>query len=72
MLINLALHDTDDAVDNFELFIHEMAHASVHNNDHLSYIFYRTVTEIGAKLTRLAVERPGLFSNTQAMAMAAD
>jgi len=72
MLVNLAFHNTEDAVGNLYLLIHEMAHASVHNNDHLSFAFYKTVTKVGAKLAQLAIERPGLFRNAQAMAMAAD
>jgi len=72
MLFNLAFHDTEDWVGNFELLIHEMAHATVHNNDHLSHMFYKTVTQVGAKLARLAVERPHLFEVAAAAAMAAD
>jgi hypothetical protein len=61
MLINLALHNTEDLASNFDLFIHEMAHADVHNNDHLSHRFYNTVSKVGAKLAQLAIERPELF-----------
>jgi hypothetical protein len=38
-----------------------MAHADVHNNDHLSHKFYTTVSELGARLVNLAIERPELF-----------
>jgi len=70
MLVNLAYHNTEDWVENYDLFIHEMAHADVHNNDHLSHKFYGTVSRIGAKLAQLAVERPELFSERKGAAAA--
>jgi hypothetical protein len=70
MLVNLAYHDTENWVENFALFIHEMAHAFVHNNDHLANTFYRTVTILGAKLTQLSIERPELFSEREGAAAA--
>ena len=69
MFINLALIDTEDWVENYDLFIHEMAHASVHNNDHLSHKFYNTVSELGAKLVQLAIERPDLFKEQKGAAV---
>lgn len=68
MLVNLALHNTEDWTANFDLFIHEMAHADVHNNDHLSHRFYNTVSEVGAKLAQLAIERPELFKEQKGVA----
>src|SRR6266851_5983245 len=70
MLVNLANHNTEDWVENYDLFIHEMAHTDVHNNDHLSHKFYGTVSRIGAKLAQLAVERPELFSERKGAAAA--
>lgn len=52
------------------MFIHEMAHAFIHSNDHLANTFYRTVTELGAKLVSLAVERTELFSERKGAAAA--
>jgi len=46
---------------NFELLIHELAHHKAQSNDHLRDQFYSTVTELGAKLARLALEKPELF-----------
>jgi hypothetical protein len=40
-----------------------MAHAYVHNNDHLADKFYHTVTELGAKLAILALKEPELFES---------
>ena len=56
MLVNLAIHNTEDWVENYDLFIHEMAHTDVHNNDHLSHRFYGTVSrhrcEVGSTGSR--------------------
>ena len=68
MLVNLALHNTEDWTANFDLFIHEMAHADGHNNDRLAHKFYNTVSEVGAKLAQLAIERPGLFKEQKGVA----
>jgi hypothetical protein len=61
MTINLAYHDPESQQHNYELFLHEMAHAFVHNNNHLADRFYHTVTELGAKLAILALEEPDMF-----------
>jgi hypothetical protein len=59
--VNLAHHDCNDWLANLELVLHELAHHKVQNNDHLKQLFYDTVTELGAKMTRLALEEPELF-----------
>jgi hypothetical protein len=61
MTVNLACHDVASPTDNYELLIHELAHNTLHNNDHLHKIFYETVTELGAKLAILALTEPRLF-----------
>jgi hypothetical protein len=63
MTVNLGYHDSGDQQENYELFLHEMAHAYVHNNDHLADRFYHTVTELGAKLAILALNEPELFDS---------
>jgi hypothetical protein len=63
--INLAFHDCSNWEGNFYLMIHEMAHHAVQRNDHLLKTFYITVNQLGAKLMRLALERPELFASTQ-------
>jgi len=61
MTVNLAYHDVASPTDNYELLIHELAHNTLHSNDHLHKIFYETVTELGAKLAILAQTEPRLF-----------
>jgi hypothetical protein len=61
MTVNLAYHDVESSTDNYELLIHELAHNTLHNNDHLHKIFYETVTQLGAKLAILAQTEPRLF-----------
>jgi hypothetical protein len=46
---------------NYDLFIHELAHHAVQRNDHLFEGFWRSVSDIGAKLAEIALERPELF-----------
>lgn len=46
------------------------APVNVHNNDHLSHRFYNTVSEVGAKLAHLAIERPDLFKEQKGVAAA--
>jgi len=58
--VNLAKHSVDDWQENIELMFHELAHSVVRSNDHLVHQFYETVGRLGAKLTLLAVEQPGL------------
>ena len=65
MEVNLAFHDPNDWHQNYELLIHEFAHHAVQSNDHLVNVFYDTVADMGAKLTRLALQRPELFPNPQ-------
>jgi hypothetical protein len=59
--LNLAFHDVHDWTENYEVIIHELAHHKVQSNDHLCREFYDTVTEVGAKLAQLALERSELF-----------
>jgi hypothetical protein len=61
MTVNLAHHKVESSKDNYELLIHELAHNTLNNNDHLHKIFYDTVTELGAKLAILALAEPRLF-----------
>ena len=61
MEVNLAFHDPDDWHKNYELMLHEFAHHAVQSNDHLIHTFYDTVTDLGAKLAQLALDRPELF-----------
>jgi hypothetical protein len=63
MTINLAHHNVESDSDNYELLIHELAHNTLHNNDHLHKIFYETVTQLGAKLAMIALERPKVFEH---------
>jgi hypothetical protein len=56
------LHTTTSTeTSNYYLLIHELAHNTLHNNDHLNKIFYETVNELGARLTALALAKPELF-----------
>jgi hypothetical protein len=59
--INLAWHDIRSWTNNYELLLHELAHHKVQSNDHLCHEFYDTVTNLGAKLAQLALERSELF-----------
>ncbi len=72
MEVNLAFHDPNDWHQNYELLIHEFAHHAVQSNDHLVNVFYDTVTEMGAKLTRLALNHPTLFPNPQTLPSSAE
>src|SRR6185369_15198549 len=63
--INLAFHDCSNWEGNFYLMIHEMAHHAVQRNDHLLKTFYITVNQLGAKLMRLALEKPELFPESR-------
>jgi hypothetical protein len=65
MEVNMAFHDPNDWDQNYELLIHEFAHHAVQSNDHLVDLFYDTVTEMGAKLVRIALTHPSLFPNPQ-------
>ncbi len=67
MEVNLAFHDPNDWHQNYELLIHEFAHHALQSNDHLVNVFYRAVTEMGAKLTRLALTHPWLFPDPQSL-----
>jgi hypothetical protein len=44
-----------------DLLIHELAHDTVRSNDHLSRAFYDACTRLGAKLARLALDKPEWF-----------
>jgi len=69
MDVNLAFHDASDWHNNYELLIHEFAHHAVQSNDHLVDVFYDTVTDLGAKLARLAQTHPSLFPNPQSLSV---
>ena len=58
---NLAHHKVSDWQQNIELMLHELSHVVVKSNDHLCREFYETVTQLGAKLTILISEKPGLL-----------
>jgi hypothetical protein len=62
--VNVAHHDVTDWRRNYDLFIHELAHFQVQRNDHLVEGFWRAVSDIGAKLAQVALERPELFPTT--------
>jgi hypothetical protein len=62
--VNLAFHDIDDAQQNYELLLHEMAHHREQSNDHLAHAFYEALNQLGAKLAQVALERPELFPKT--------
>ncbi len=47
-----------------ELLLHEFAHERV--SDHLSDAYHRECCRLGAKLTRLALDRPDLFTGARA------
>jgi hypothetical protein len=59
--VNVGHHDVDDWKENYDLFIHELAHFHVQRNHHLFEGFWRAVSDIGAKLAQVALERPELF-----------
>jgi hypothetical protein len=59
--VNVAHHDVRNWKRNYDLFIHELAHFYVQRNDHLFEGFWRACSEIGARLARVALERPELF-----------
>ena len=63
MTVNLAYHDPEDTEANYCLMLHEFAHNTLHNNDHLHKVFYETVTELGAKLAILTLAEPKLFNS---------
>jgi hypothetical protein len=65
--VNVAKHDVEDWERNYDLFIHELAHHAVQRNDHLFEGFWRAVSDIGAKLARVALSHPSLFPNPQAL-----
>ena len=50
---------------NYELLIHELAHHAVQKNDHLCSAFHNAVTNIGARLSQLALNQPELFAGTE-------
>ncbi len=62
--VNVAHHDVNDWNQNYDLFIHELAHFYVQRNDHLFEGFWRACSDIGAKLARVALEKPELFPTT--------
>ena len=64
--VNVAHHDVEDWQANFDLVIHELSHHAVQRNDHLFEGFWRTASEMGAKLAELALSHPHLFPS-QAM-----
>lgn len=59
--VNVANHDVEDWQRNFDLFIHELSHHAVQRNDHLFEDFWRTASEMGAKLVQIALDHPHLF-----------
>jgi hypothetical protein len=61
--VNIAHHDVEDWDRNYDLFIHELAHFYVQRNDHLFEGFWRAVSDIGARLARIALSHPSLFPN---------
>jgi hypothetical protein len=61
MIVNMAYQDVNSQRMNYELLIHELAHNTLHSNDHLHQVFYDTVTELGARLAILALKDPELF-----------
>jgi len=61
MTVNLAYHDVNSQQGNYYLMLHELAHNTLHSNDHLHKIFYETVNTLGAKLAILALKEPELF-----------
>jgi hypothetical protein len=65
MEVNMAFHDPSDWHQNCELLLHEFAHHEVQSNDHLVDVFYDTITELGAKLARIARTHPSLFPDPQ-------
>lgn len=65
--VNVAHHDVEDWHRNYDLLIHELAHHAVQRNDHLFEGFWRTASDIGAKLARIALTQPELFPNPEAL-----
>ena len=59
--VNVAHHDVEDWQANYDLVIHELSHHAVQRNDHLFEGFWRTASEMGAKLAELALTHPELF-----------
>jgi hypothetical protein len=59
--VNVAHHNVNDWKANYDLFIHELAHFYVQRNDHLFEGFANACSDIGAKLTQVALEHPELF-----------
>lgn len=59
--VNVAHHDVEDWQANYDLVIHELSHHAVQRNDHLFEGFWRTASEMGAKLAELALTHPHLF-----------
>jgi hypothetical protein len=59
--VNVAHHDVEDWQANYDLVIHELSHHAVQRNDHLFERFWRTASEMGAKLAELALTHPLLF-----------
>ena len=59
--VNLAYHNPGNPFDNYQLLLHELAHNTLQNNDHLDKLFYDTVTDLGAKLAILTLAQPKLF-----------
>ena len=59
--VNVALHDVTNWQDNYDLFIHELAHFYVRRNDHLYEGFYHACTLIGARMAGAALRKPKLF-----------
>ena len=64
MEINLQYHNVADWQGNLYLMLHEFAHHKVQSNDHLWKVFYYTVNVLGAKLVKLSLQQPELFSFT--------
>ena len=59
--VNVAHHDVEDWQANYDLVIHELSHHAVQRNDHLFEGFWRTASEMGAKLATVALTHPHLF-----------
>jgi hypothetical protein len=59
--INIGIHNIHDWTENIELLIHELAHFREQSNAHCVIGFYEAVTTIGAKLAKLAIQKPRLF-----------
>jgi hypothetical protein len=59
--VNAGIQNVCDWKQNYDLFIHELAHFYVQRNDHLFDGFWRAVSDIGAKLAQVALDHPELF-----------